>query len=195
MLNILPLEEKKKNLKEYYLRLGVVSLVVAISLVLANLALLTPAYFNALAKEAEAEARIANATGKSVEETAKEEQVVNATITDLNKKVNLFLGTSTSTSTATRFVPSEVFESILKNKTSSIKIYSISYDATLDREQLVVTGRSLDRDSLAQFIESLKKSGLFTAVDLPIQSYVKSTNIEFSVTLTRALKTSAKKTK
>ena len=193
MLNILPLEEKKKNLKEYYLRLGVVSLVVAISLVLANLALLTPAYFNALAKEAEAEARIANATGKSVEETAKEEQVVNATITDLNKKVNLFLGTSTST--ATRFVPSEVFESILKNKTSSIKIYSISYDATLDREQLVVTGRSLDRDSLAQFIESLKKSGLFTAVDLPIQSYVKSTNIEFSVTLTRALKTSAKKTK
>ena len=193
MLNILPTEEKKKNLKEYYLRLGVVSLVVAISLVLANLALLTPAYFNALAKEAEAEARIANATGKSVEETAKEEQVVNATITDLTKKVNLFLGTSTST--ATRFVPSEVFESILKNKTSSIKIYSISYDATLDREQLVVTGRSLDRDSLAQFIESLKKSGLFTAVDLPIQSYVKSTNIEFSVTLTRALKTSAKKTK
>ena len=193
MLNILPIEEKKKNLKEYYLRLGVVSLIVAISLVLANLALLTPAYVNALAKEAEAEARITNATGKSVEETAKEEQVINVTITDLNKKIKLFLGTSTST--VARFVPSEVFENILKNKTSSIKIYSISYDATLDREQLVVTGKSLDRDSLAQFIESLKKSGLFTAVDLPIQSYVKSTNIEFSVTLTRTLKTSAKKTK
>lgn len=193
MLNILPTEEKKKNLKEYHLRLGVVSFVMATSLVLVNLALLTPAYFNALAKEAEAKARIVNFTGKSIEESAKEEQEINTTVADLNKKLNLFLGSSTSTSP--RFVPSEVFEAILEHKAASIKIYSISYDATLDREQLVVVGKSLDRDSLAQFVDALKKSGLFTAVDLPIQSYVKSTNIEFSVTLTRALKASAKKTK
>lgn len=191
MLNILPIQEKKKNLKEYRLRLGVVSFVAATSLVLVNLALLTPAYFNTLAKEAEAKARIVNLTGKSVEETIKEEQVINATVLDLNKKLNLFLGVSTST--LTRFVPSEIFDAILKHKTTSIKIYSISYDATLDREQLVVGGKSLDRDSLAQFVDALKKSGLFTTVELPIQSYVKSTNIEFSVTLTRVSKTPTKK--
>lgn len=186
MLNILPTEEKKKNLKEYKLRLTVVVLGMLIFLVVVNLALLSPAYLNAFTREADAQARIVNFTGKSAAEALREERDATALLVDVNKKINIFLGTTASTTA--RLTPSEAFENILALKTSAIKISGITYDATPDREQFIVAGNALTRDSLAQFVEALKKSGVFTTVDLPIQSYVKSTNIDFTVTLVRALK-------
>lgn len=193
MLNILPIEEKKKNLKEYRLRLTVVALSLLSALALINVALLAPAYFSAFSKEAGARLEIQNFTGKSAADAAREEDAARLAVADVTKKLNLFLGASTST--AARSIPSETLGKIFALKTPAIKISSAFYDATPDREQFIITGNSLDRDSLALFVDALKKDGAFTTVELPIRSYVKSTDIDFSMTLTRVLKTPAKKTK
>jgi hypothetical protein len=78
-----------------------------------------------------------------------------------------------------------VFQKIIELKTPKIKILGLTHDVALDRERFVVTGRSADRDGLALFVDTLKKDGLFDGVELPIASYVKSVDIEFSVTLER----------
>lgn len=155
-------------------------------LVSINLVLLAPAYMSLSSEQASAELRIANFTGKSSAQVAEEEQDASKTIADINKKMALLLGVSTSTNP--RSIPSEVFESILSLKEGNIKISSLLYDATPEREQVVVSGRSLDRDSLARFVESLRQKSGFTTVDLPIHSYVKSTNIDFTITMSRVLK-------
>lgn len=193
MLNILPLEQKKKNLKEYRLRLVVVVLGALVSLVVVNLALLTPAYLNAVAREADAQARIMSFTGKSAADALREERDAVSAMSDVNKKINIFTGVSTST--VGRVVPSDALVNIITLKNSGIKIDGMTYDATLAREQFIVNGNALTRDNLAQFIEALKGSGAFTTVDLPIQSYVKSTNIDFTITLVRTLGTTPQQKK
>lgn len=193
MLNILPPQEKKKYLTEYRLRALVVVLWMLVALVVVNLALLTPAYLGVFSKQAEADLRVVSFTGASSAENDAKEKAANARIVELNKKLGILVDISTSTQA--RIIPSEAFGKIISAKTAAIKIYSLAYTATTDREDFVVTGVAADRDSLAKFVETLKEGGAFASVELPINSYVKSTDIEFSLTLSRVLKSPTKKIK
>lgn len=179
--NLLPREEKRKNRAEYLLRLSTVALCAILFLVIANFALLAPSYMRASSKKSTAEARITASTGMIASEREEDEKDANARIRDLNKKLSVL--SSGAGGVATQTLPSQMIASILALKTAAIKIQNIAYDATSERARYVISGRALDRESLAQFTDKLKKSTLFTKIELPISSYVKSTNIEFSLVL------------
>ena len=184
-INLLPSEEKKKNRKRYLLRLGTTGAYVAVFLMIANLALFAPSYIMARSKKSIAETRIENTTGMSAEERVRVEKETDESIKELNKKLETFSG---DVKAMTAIIPpSQTINRILELKSSTIKIQGIVYEKTADRERFVITGKSTHRDNLAQFVEVLKKEPFFTKVELPLSSYVKSTDISFSLVLEHML--------
>jgi len=147
--------------------------------VLASLVLLTPSYLLAVSKHNSTEKELAVLEEKYGR--GGQEKDVGTQIRDINNKISILLDTKTSD----RLSPSQAILNILEIKDSSIKIYGVTYDATTGQERIILTGTALDRDSLANFVETLKKDPTFANVTLPISSYVKSTNIDFSVILER----------
>lgn len=181
MLNIIPPEEKKKILIEYRLRLAVVAVFAAAALVLASLVLLIPSYLLAVSKYNFVTDELARLEQKQSE--AGQEKEISAQIKEVNKKIDLFLGDEK----AVRHTPSEVVLDVMAIKDPAIKVQSILYNINTDRERLILSGKAGDRDSLARFVETLKKDPSFNKVDLPIGSYVKSSNIDFSLVLERTI--------
>lgn len=190
MLNLLPTIEKKNLRNEYYIRLVVVIFMALTVVACVSGVFLVPSYITALYDVQNA--RAASVGGMGVVAGDREERDARTALVEANKRVSTLLAVSTSTEP--RGVPSDIFLKILSFKNPSIKITGLSYGGALDQEQVVVTGIAGDRESLATFAEGLKKSGLFTTVELPVRSYVKSSNIDFSVTLSRTLKKSLQKT-
>lgn len=179
MFNILSTEEKKKILTEYRLRLAVAVVFAVAILFLANLILLVPSYLITTSKYNDATNVLAELEGKPG--TVVQEKNINAQISSVNKNINLFLSENTSS----KLSPTSVISSILSIKGPSIKIYGFTYDTAPKQDKMVISGVSLDRESLALFVENLKKDPTFVSVDLPISSYVKSTNLDFSIVITR----------
>ncbi|MEK7460514.1 MAG: hypothetical protein AAB628_03130 [Patescibacteria group bacterium] len=187
MINILPQSEKKKILLEYRLRLGVTVVFAIAGLVLANIALLAPSYLLVVTKyniASEHLTGLVQAQGGSEKET----EVYRKT-SELNKKVSLYKGAGHENSQT----PLPAILRVIEIKRPEIKINSIVYDKNSVRERIVVSGKAVDRDSLALFLETLKREPSFTKVDLPVGSYVKSVDIEFSLAVERSLKTTTTK--
>lgn len=187
MLNILSTTEKKKIITEYRLRLAVVSVFAIGALVTTSLVLFAPAYLLAVSKNTSAEVQLSALEKKYGD--SKQEKEIAAQIRDVNTKILLLLGSDTSA----RLLPSEIISKILNIKGSSIKIFGITYDSTANQERIVLTGTATNRESLALFVEALKNDTAFTSVTMPISSYVKSANIDFSIVLDRKPKAPAKK--
>jgi len=182
MINILPIQEKKKILTEYRLRLGVVAVFAIMTLVLSSFVLLIPSYLLAVSKYKGLSENFLTMEAKQGRVGQGDE--IGAQISNINKKINLFLKGGARVESA----PPQSILNILNMKGDRIKIHGFTYDATTGKGRMVVVGVSDDRDSLAQFIEVLKKEPTFTKVELPISSYVKSTNIDFSVVIEREIK-------
>lgn len=180
MLNIFPTEEKKKVIAEYRLRLGIVVVFAVSALVLSSLVLLVPSYLIAVSKYNNVFGELSSLELR--QDRAGQEKEVGTQIREENKKIDLFL----KGDTGERPTPPQIILSIIGIKSSAIKIHGFTYDASVGQERLVVTGVASDRDGLAHFVESLKKDPTFTKVELPISSYVKSTDIDFSVVVERA---------
>lgn len=194
MLNLLPLEEKKKVLTEYRLRLAAVFIFTAAFLIVANLILLIPSYLNAITKHNFVEDRYNYVMGSQDFQKAREVAGKEAAkkITEINNKLKMFAPVQEGNQT--KFVSSSMLQKIFSLKPSTVKIGGATHEVLKDREKFVITGRSVDRESLKLFVDKLNAEKLFTSVELPIQSYVKSTNIEFSLTLERAQKVEKPKT-
>lgn len=180
MHNIFPTEEKKKVLAEYRLRLGVIAVFAVGALVLSSLVLLVPSYFIAISKYGNVSGELSMLEMRQSD--IGQEKEVDAQRREANKKIDLFLKGDTSG----RLTPPQTILSIIGTKSSAIKIQGFTYDASAGQERLVVTGVASDRDGLARFVETLKKDPTFTKVELPISSYVKSTDIDFSIVVERA---------
>jgi len=189
MLNLQSTIEKKKVLVEYRLRLAVVSVFVVGSLVTTSVILFAPAYLLAISKNTAAKTQLEALEKKYGD--SKQEKEIGAQIRDINTKILLLLGTGGDTSS--QLLPSEIISKILVKRGKSIKIYGITYDSSANQERIILTGTASDRDSLADFIAELKKDTAFTNVTLPISSYVKSANIDFSIAIDRKAKPPVKK--
>lgn len=177
MINIFDITEKKKILTEYHIRLGVVSIGAVGALILASLILLIPSYIFAVNKYNNAERDIAIYEQKYGND--QKEKDLGAQIRNANTKT-LLLATDDAT---TQVQPSQTISDILKIKGNLIKISSITYDINTTQQRIVLVGVALTRDGLAGFVDALKKLPNFTSAQLPISSYVKSTNIDFSIVL------------
>ncbi len=176
MINLLPFEEKKKIRAEYRLRLGaIVSLATAL-LLLSSLVLLSLVYLLTLSKYQFASERFVKL--ESEQGKTGQEKDINARIGETNKKVNIFLKEDKD-----QALFSEIIMKIIETKGTAIKLQNMFYESSPERKRLVISGRADDRDNLALFMETLKKDPFFTTVDIPISSYIKSTDIDFSVIL------------
>lgn len=187
MLNILAIEEKKRILTEYRFRLAVVLVFAVAAWVFSSLVLLVPSYLLAVSKYNDVAQELSTLEQKSG--IAGQEKSVNEQINETNKKINLFLSANINESTS----PSQAIINILTIKGVAIKISGFTYDVNAGKERMVILGTATDRDSLAQFVDTLKKDPTFLSVDLPISSYVKSTNIDFSIVITRGTNAVIKK--
>lgn len=179
MMNLIPLEEKKKHLTEYRLRLGVVMLFAAVTLVGSSLILLSPSYVLAIIKANFIENEVARLESKV--KRAAQEKEIDAQIKDINRKVDIYLKLGKSG----RLHVSEIVAKIAAIRPDTIKIVSIVYDPGAG-ERVVLVGTARDRESLALFLEALRKDGTWGNINLPISSYVKSKDIGFSIVLDRA---------
>lgn len=182
MLNLLSTTEKKKVLVEYRLRLAVIAIFAVGALIFSSLVLLTPSYLLAVSKNNDANNILVALEEK--ESRVGKEKDVNLQILAVNKNIDLFLKVGTTTV----LVPPVAIMKILGIRGSAIKITGFTYDAWADQERIVINGIALDRERLSQFVETLKKDPAFTSIELPISSYVKSANIDFSVVITRKTK-------
>ena len=179
MINILPIEEKKKNLTEYRLRLAVVSIFTITILLLVNLILLIPSYLMAVSKESTVARDFASQQAK--QDIGGQEGNIDTQVGVVNKEIALFL----SGGNTNHLLPADTIKKIIGMKSPAIKILGFDYVANGPQEQLVISGVAADRDSLSNFVDTLKGASIFTGVDLPVSSYVKSTDITFSISATR----------
>jgi len=179
MLNILPTAEKKKIITEYRLRLASMAIFAVAALVLVSLVLLIPSYILAVSKFDNISGQISQLESK--QDLTGQEKGIDAQVRDVNKKVNLFLAGRG----VDRLSPPDIIARVIAMRGSTIKIQGFDYDVAGDQERLAISGVAADRDSLAQFVEVLKKDPTFTSVELPVSSYVKSVNISFSIMATR----------
>lgn len=186
MLNIFSTEEKKKVLTEYRLRLAVVSIFAVGALVLSSLVLLAPSYLLAVAKHNDADRELVVLEEKGG--AREQEREINIQIRDINSKISLLANGNDG-----RLSPPQIILDIIEIKGDTIKIEQFAYDANTTQERITLSGTALDRSSLALFVEALKKNPLFTDVSLPISSYVKSSDINFTAVIEIKAKTPAQK--
>ncbi|MFA5997619.1 MAG: hypothetical protein WC791_04005 [Candidatus Paceibacterota bacterium] len=175
MLNLLDTTEKKKIFTEYYFRIAVVSIFAIGALSVASLFLLIPPYIFSVSKYNNAQLNVSVLEVKYG--NSEKEKEIAAQIRDINTKTELLLAGGASAQSS----PLQSILNLLKIKGTFVKINAISYDLTSTPHRIVLSGIAPTRDGLAAFIEELKKEPTLSGVTLPISSYVKSTNISFSI--------------
>lgn len=177
MINLIPNEEKKKKVKDFYFRLAVVVLALfACAMTIATVAIM-PAYFLSSVKK--------NLYNTKLETEKKEvvalfDQQTLDVVNDLKNKLNL-----TESAQNNKYVVSkQVINQILLKKMPDIKLYGITYDndSTLGRT-INISGVAVSRERLLLFKRALEDDVAFKQVDLPISNFIKGTNISFSITL------------
>ncbi len=174
MINLIPNEEKKIIIKDFYYRLVIVILLVlAFVILIASISLL-PSYFISSVKKNISTEKL------NTEEININNEKIFSTISDIDKKLSLLEKTEQE-----KFLVSErVINEILSKKISGIKITQIYFeDNEIDGRKISIRGTAPSRERLSLFSTTLENNSLFKEVDLPISNFVKGYNIQFYLTL------------
>lgn len=175
MLHFLLQNNKKKMALEYIFRVSIILLgfIVISSIILVTL-LLPPVFFTTYK----------NKTISGQLDTVK---VTYANKDDdpalLIKKVNQ-MAMVLSDKNINGLPISDIIERIISLKNKNIKIINIKISEQADlSKKIEITGISNSRDDLMMFDKNLQGDGLFYNIDLPISSFIKNTDIDFTIGL------------
>jgi len=177
MINLIPNQEKKRKVKDFYFRLVVVCFFVLGFCFLVAFVSILPSYFLSSVNK--------NLVNKKLEMQKNEpvpliDQNSLATIEGLNKKLSLIEKAEKNK----YFVSQKIINEIILKKTSDIKIEQIFYENSISGgKKISIRGVSPSRERLLLFRRALEDDATFKKVDLPISNFVKGSNIEFSLTL------------
>ncbi len=177
MINLIPNEEKKKMIRDFYLRLmAVFFMMLGFSTLVATASLL-PAYFAAKAKKNLAVAELVRLEKEPIPEL---DQEAMASVDELKKKLVLI-----ETAEKEKFeLSARIIDEILTEKMSDIKINSIHYEIDPSNgRKITVAGVAPSRERLLIFRQALEQNKAFTRVDLPISNFIKGADITFFLTL------------
>lgn len=186
MANLLPIESKKHVRKEYFMRLGVLSLLSLALLIAVALALLAPSYIFSESKYNLVTDQLVNEKSKTA--TPQEEEENRKIIRKTNSMLGILAYKATTSTTAYA-----TFKTIIEHKTRSIKIYSLFFSKNAKNITVSLSGVAATRAPLFDFMKALEEDGAFSAVDLPISNFVKERDIGFSIQITIPLDTSNNK--
>jgi len=178
MINLIPIEEKRKNRRNFYLRiLTVFLLMLSLAFLVADISVLPANIFSSLKKNL-ANIRLENIKKEPL--PVVDEQTSNV-INDLDNKLNLI----DKIEKEKFLVSKNVFDKILAEKTPDVKITNIFYETDpANQKSIIVSGIATNREALLSFQNVLKADPIFSKVDLPISNFIKDSNIEFNLNLT-----------
>jgi Tfp pilus assembly protein PilN len=177
MINLIPIEEKKKMVKDFYLRFIVVCLVTLGFLVLIASVALLPSYFFVSAKESVIKSKIENQ--KSIPLSTPDIETYTA-VSSINKRLQIM----ESAKQNKFFITQKVINEILIKKIPEIKINQITYEGnSVDGKKIQISGSAPSREKLLLFRLALEDNPAFKKVDLPISNFVKGSDINFFITL------------
>lgn len=177
LTNLLPLERQHALSRDYYLRLGVVVVLLLTVLVSVAAVLLLPTYVFLVKSSSVKEDRLATieSTLSSIDEAA------------LSARLNV-LSTNTAILAALADTPSAsvIIRTMLAIPRPGITLSGFVYTSTVDKKPgtLAVSGSSATRDALRSYQLALQNTPFTLSADLPISVYAKDTNITFTVTMT-----------
>ena len=178
MINLIPNEEKKKKVKDFYYRLLVTAFAVfGFSILIAGVAML-PAYFLSSVRKNLINSKLETEKNQSIPSPDKETLTV---VEGLSQKLDLVEKSRNS-----RYLVSQkVISEIMSEKMPDIKITQIQYrNESIKGKTISISGVASSRDRLLLFKRELENNIAFKKVDLPISNFVKGSNIKFSLGLT-----------
>ena len=177
MINLIPNEEKKMKVKDFYFRFFILLiLALSIALCVASIVLIPSYYVSSIKKSLIADKLLTlkNTPSVNTEET-------NSALTVFNTQLALIENAQKD-----KYVISEkVINEIILKKMPDIKIIGISYDKNSDMGGKIINVRGIakSRERLLLFRNTLQDDVFFKKVDLPISNFVKGSNITFSLSL------------
>lgn len=178
LTNLLPGDRSRALRREYFLRLGVVGLWVVGFLIVANGVLMAPTYMK-LSEEVSVErerlALLANTLGAS------EEQEVGARLSRLAGDTEYLKQLANNPS------GSEALRVILSAPHSGVAINRVAYSSGTPQNTLILSGVADTRDALRRYYSLLAALPYVAKADLPIGTYAKETELDFTITLTGTL--------
>lgn len=178
MINLIPNEEKKIKVKDFYLRFFILLLLIlAFSFCVASIVLFPSYYAISLNKNLISEklSTLQNTPSSEVENTnASEIALFNSQLSLLeNARKEPYI------------ISEKVINEVILKKMSDIKIQGIVYekDSSLGGKKITIRGIAKSRERLFLFRRVLEEDTLFKKVDLPISNFVKGSNISFRLDL------------
>ncbi len=177
MINLIPNQEKKEMIRNFYYRLGTIFFFsIALVMLVGAIALLPSYVLSSMKKNLnneKLESVKAEPTYLADQETEKEISGLDAKLTLLEK------------AQGRKFIVSErIINEVLSKKIPDVKITQISFEEDKAAAKKVsIRGTARSREGLLLFRRALEDDPSFKMVDLPISNFVKGTNIQFNVTL------------
>ncbi len=177
MVNLLTVSEKKQILKEYKIRLVIVLLFASAVLIVIATIFLIPPYVMSITKYDNMSSRL-EIEKKKISDMSGDEDPIKIT-KDVNNKLKIL-----NEIKSTLPNPYSITTIIIKNKPTGLLIDAILYDRDKDKEKITINGVAKNRETLLLFLRSMDAESEFTDVKLPISSFVKGENINFSLLAT-----------
>lgn len=173
MMNLLPLEEKKKITREYHARLVVVATCLFGIVIVLGIIMLTPSYITLLLKKK----TIVLALGTPIlEERARAYDTLSAELEEANRKLSILEDSASAP---------RIFENVIVPITArrgGVLITGIVYEKNTAGAKIArVNGVAKNREDLRTFIKMLEEEAYFTRVETPVSNFVKDKDIEFSL--------------
>jgi hypothetical protein len=176
MFNLIPEQYKQMIIHEYHARLRILWGIGLLCLVFSFLILIIPSYVSVYfaAKNMRDQAGLMKSSF-----SFKNADAILGTITETNKQLQV------ASLFQQKNNPLSFFEQAVGAKNTAIHIVSSEYSKRdTGNSDITISGIADTRDALRLYINELNALPIFSDVYLPISSFVKDKNIEFSITLT-----------
>lgn len=177
MINLIPNQEKKRKVKDFYFRLGVVFIaILGFCVFIATLSIL-PSYFLSSVKK--------NLANEKLEMQKKEAvPIVDQDSLKIMEELDRKLSLIEESEKKQYYISQKIINEIILQKMSDIKINRISYENDpISGKEVKIYGIAPSRPRLLLFRRALEDNVTFEKVDLPISNFIKGSNIEFYLNL------------
>lgn len=176
MINFLPEKIKKEVKKEYFIRSLTVFLSSFFVVSIFIIVFLMPSFILAITRKESITQQLNMIKGSAISqntETLNRVKIVNEVVKVL------------SLNTDSPKLVSDLIKSVIQIKNSNIKISAISTEGDSNKfTKIVLRGFSNTREGLTKYTKDLKTLDIFSEVNLPVSSLVKSSDIDFVISLT-----------
>lgn len=170
MINLLPLDEKKKNTREYLIRVfSLVFLLLGISSLIGYV-LLIPSFFLTASKEALVKQERVNleSTQEYIEfdKLRKTVEIVNNRLEVVDRSNEVI-------------VADNVLTKLLTLKTENVQISSLTYTREVERQRVDIRGVARTREDLVSFIQIINQAEGVRVSEAPVSNFVSAVNLPY----------------